>query len=99
MGNVIKCEGLHAAGVSPTIVLSELPDARLGRLVDAVRAFAQRWHEACRRGVGIAKDIYGATACACGAQVGLVRAGEKNRITYYCPRCQSREASLTPIIA
>lgn len=99
VGNVIKCEGLHEACVSPTIVLSELPDSRLGLLVDVVRAFAQRWHEACRRGSGIAKRVYGATACSCGAQVGLVRAGEKNRITYFCPSCQSRGASLTPSIA
>ena len=99
VGNVIKCEGLHEAGIAPTILLSELPDARLGILVDVVRAFAQRWHEACRRGVGIAKRVYGATVCACGRQVGLVRAGEKNRITYFCPSCQSREASLTPTIA
>ena len=101
VGNVIKCEALHEAAVSPTILLSELPEARLVLLVTMARAFAQRWHEACRRGVGIAKRVYGrtCTACACGAQISLIRAGEKNRITYYCPRCQSREASLTPAIA
>ena len=122
VGNVIKCEGLHEACVSPTIVLSELPAARLGLLVDTVRAFAQRWHDACRRGVAISKRIYGSTVCACGQevslslsrslavcarvcvlmpcrlQVGLVRAGEKNRITYFCAKCQSREASLRPQI-
>jgi hypothetical protein len=79
-------------------VLAELPAGRLGLLVDVLRAFAQRWHDACRRGVGISKRIYGATVCACGQQVGLVRAGEKNRITYFCPKCQSREASLQPQI-
>lgn len=98
VGNVIKCEGLHEACVSPMVVLSELPPIRLGLLVDALRAFAQRWHEACRRGVGISKRIYGSTVCACGQEVGLVRAGEKNRITYFCAKCQSREASLLPQI-
>ena len=99
VGNIIKCEALHEAAVSPTILLSELPEARLVLLVNVARAFAQRWHEACRRGVGISKRVYGLTACGCGSQTSLIRAGEKNRITYYCPRCQSREASLTPAIA
>ena len=99
VGNVIKCEALHEAAVSPTIMLSELPEARLVLLVNVARAFAQRWHEACRRGVGIQKRVYGLTACACGALISLVRAGEKNRITYFCPRCQTRETSLTQAIA
>ena len=63
VGNIIKCEALHEAAVSPTILLSELPEARLALLVNVARAFAQRWHEACRRGVGISKRVYGLTAC------------------------------------
>lgn len=99
VGNVIKCEALHEAAISPMVVLSELPAARLGMLVDVARAFAQRWHEACKRGAGITKRVYGVTVCTCGAQISLVRAGDKNRITYFCPVCQSREASLTQNIA
>lgn len=94
VGNVIKCEGLHEAAISPTLVLSELPATRLALLVDATRAFAQCWHDSCRRGVGIAKRVYGKTACACGEPISLVRAGEKNRITYFCRTCQSQQASL-----
>ena len=100
VGNVIKCEALHEAAISPTIVLSEIPPARLLWLINAARDFAKRWHALCRRGAGhrIRKGAYGATVCACGAPISLVRAGEKNRITYFCPGCQTREASLADTI-
>ena len=70
---------------------------RLMMLVDLTRAFALRWMEACRRGRDLEKRVYGRAQCMqCRAAVSLVRAGERNRITYFCPRCQSREARCSP---
>lgn len=59
-----------------------------------LRDFAKYWYECCRLGKPSRKKVYGQLTChVCGALINLVRTGDRNRITYFCPKCQSKQAS------
>ena len=100
VGNVIKCEGLLAAGIHPLTPTAELEDQTLRRLLGALRAFARAWYLSCRAGRRHDYAVYGRQTCAhCGTgRVQLVRCGDKQRITYFCDGCQrqGRRANCLP---
>ena len=100
VGNVIKCEGLLAAGIHPLTPTAELEDQTLRRLLGALRAFARAWYLSCRAGRRHGYAVYGRQTCAhCGTgRVQLVRCGDKRRITYFCDGCQrqGRRANCLP---
>ena len=101
LGNIYVCEALHRAGIAPGRAGGGIGYARLGRLVDAVRAVLE---EAIAAGGSTLRDfaapdgdlgyfsksfrVYGreGEACRCGAPVR--RRVEGGRSTFYCGRCQ-----------
>lgn len=101
LGNIYVCEALHMAGIAPTTPAGRISQARLARLVDAIRAVLTAAIEA---GGSSLRDyvqpngelgyfanqwrVYGreGQACACGATV--ARRVDGGRSTFYCPKCQ-----------
>ena len=69
-----------------------------GRLLGSLRDFARRWFENCRSsrdgaGMGCALPAcYGRSVCTlCGAEVLLIKEGERHRLTFFCPSCQNAD--------
>ena len=94
VGNIIKCEGLFLSHIHPDAITAELSIPRLDSLVNKLRSFAAHWLLCCRKNKTIVKAVYGLKNCSsCGAQIKLVRSGVAQRITFYCPLCQTIEKS------
>merc|ERR1712118_234642 len=101
VGNVIKVEGLFAAGIHPLTPASSLTDPQWMALLNGVRDCAQHWYAAlCGRGKLI-KVCYGCKKCKrCGGRIALIREGALQRQTYFCQHCQpgsppSRELAMS----
>lgn len=88
IGNVYKSEACFSAGVSPWRRLGDLSDDELRRVVRAA-------HEQLRRGFEtgrLPRQLYrraGRPCPRCGSRVRSRGQGDANRITYWCPGCQS----------
>ena len=96
VGNVIKCEGLAYAMISPFTNTSSIPEQRLRLLLQRLHDFARRWMECCRKRRQIEKRVYGRTSClSCEGAVTLIRSTQDARITYFCGRCQNEFGSCT----
>eukprot|EP00927_Polykrikos_kofoidii_P043639 TRINITY_DN37716_c0_g1_i1.p1 TRINITY_DN37716_c0_g1~~TRINITY_DN37716_c0_g1_i1.p1 ORF type:complete len:761 (+),score=85.40 TRINITY_DN37716_c0_g1_i1:58-2340(+) len=90
VGNVIKVEGLFAASVYPFTRADELPRGKWCALLEGLRDCAQRWYASLRGRGRLVKSCYGCQSCSrCRGRVMLVREGDLQRVTYFCPRCQS----------
>jgi formamidopyrimidine-DNA glycosylase len=90
VGNVIKCEALFNSGIHPNTKTHLLADDKLLQLVEHLRDFSREWFVCSMKRRDIDKSIYGRSSCRrCGAAVCLIRAGQMQRITYYCSKCQS----------
>jgi formamidopyrimidine-DNA glycosylase len=103
LGNIYVCEALHVARIAPGRAAGQIGMARLGRLVEAVRAVLLAAIEA---GGSTLRDfaapngelgyfskqflVYGreGQACACGGTV--QRRVDAGRSTFWCPACQRR---------
>ena len=102
VGNIYANESLFRAGIRPTTAANRISEARLGRLIAAVRATLT---EAIAKGGSTLRDyvdsrgepgyfqldyrVYGRAGQACricGTAIKAVRLG--GRATTYCPRCQ-----------
>ena len=102
VGNIYANEALFRAGIRPTVPARRLSRARLGKLIDAVRATL---NDAIRKGGSTLRDyvdglgepgyfqlacfVYGRAGLpcrVCGAPIRQLRQG--GRATCYCPRCQ-----------
>ena len=89
VGNVIKCEGLHAAAINPAALCFELSRSQLQLLVQALRDFAMYWYECCAKSKSAQKQIYSKERCMrCDGAVTLLRLQTNSRITYFCASCQ-----------
>ncbi|MDX3884835.1 MAG: bifunctional DNA-formamidopyrimidine glycosylase/DNA-(apurinic or apyrimidinic site) lyase [Sphingomonas sp.] len=102
LGNIYVCEALHIAGIAPATPAGRIARARLGRLVEAIRAVLAAAIEA---GGSSLKDyvqpngelgyfasqwrVYGreGEACTCGATI--ARRVDGGRSTFFCPACQA----------
>ncbi len=101
IGNVYKSEVLFLCGVAPRAHVSELDDATLERIVlTARRLMRANLRSAPRRTTSAvsAERLYvyrrsGRPCHRCGSAIARVVQGEQARATYYCPRCQGREAA------
>jgi formamidopyrimidine-DNA glycosylase len=101
LGNIYVCEALNIAGIMPTKPAGQVANARLVRLVDAIRAVLVAAIEA---GGSTLRDyarpdgelgyffkqwrVYGREGepCACGKPV--MRMVNGGRSTFYCSKCQ-----------
>ncbi|CEM12688.1 unnamed protein product [Vitrella brassicaformis CCMP3155] len=98
VGNMIKVEGLHNAGVHPELRGVDLsPDVAM-RLVRCLRDFASIMYK--REGkipLATFMKVYNKLTCvACGTRVEVIREGHYNRLTYLCPTCQPRAGPPQP---
>ncbi|HEY7150635.1 MAG TPA: DNA-formamidopyrimidine glycosylase family protein [Solirubrobacterales bacterium] len=87
VGNVYKSEGCFAASLNPWRSLSELTDADLERLFDALRDMMQAGVTDKRRPRLVYRRAGGPCAW-CGTRIRSRGQGDANRVTYWCPRCQ-----------
>lgn len=92
IGNVYKCETLHACGVHPRTPIGALDDQAVGRLyrtaseqlVANIGREARRTHP---RGLAVyGRDRQGCRRCH--SAIAVTRQGDLDRLTYWCPRCQ-----------
>jgi len=90
IGNLWKAEGCWEAEVDPWRRTGEVADAQALAIVERVRP---RMDASARNGPRvIERRVYGRAGqpCPrCGARIRARGQGEENRITYWCPGCQS----------
>ena len=86
IGNVVRCEALHALRVDPWAPLASVSDTTLTGLFEHARAVLQAGVNA---GGALPKVIYGARRCRrCGAVVQRRGQGDEARTVHWCPVCQ-----------
>jgi endonuclease-8 len=88
VGNVYKSEGCFAASLDPWRGVSDLDDAELRRLLEVLRGLMTTGLERGRR----PRQVYrraGLPCTRCGGPVRSYGQGDANRITYWCPNCQT----------
>ena len=96
VGNIIKCEGLFAAGIFPLRRASELTEHEWTALLQELHKFSDLWYKHCQTsndgqhmGCCHLMQVYGHKACSrCSCPVSLIKEGRRQRITYFCPTCQ-----------
>lgn len=88
VGNLYKSEGCFAAALDPWRAVSDLDDADLGRVLDALVDLMSAGLDQGRQ----PRRVYtraGLPCTRCGAPVRSHGQGDSNRITYWCPSCQT----------
>ncbi|KAJ8262213.1 hypothetical protein GJAV_G00163880 [Gymnothorax javanicus] len=96
VGNIIKNEALFDSGLNPAIKVSELTDVQIHHLVKMTRDFTLLFYKCRKTGSPLYKHykVYKRPSCGqCGGKITVCRLGEDGRMTYFCPRCQSRDPS------
>jgi endonuclease-8 len=97
VGNVYRCEVLWAIGLSPFAAVGSLSEADAREVVESSAAMLRANLSSSRRVTvpelkgGLA--VYGRNGqrCTrCGDTIQVKRAGEMNRLLYWCPGCQAR---------
>lgn len=93
VGNIIKIEGLHRAGVHPRRIMSSLSLGELRRVIHHCRDYAMGW---LRSGRAPNKSVYNQTMCqTCDDRVHMVKMGnDLRRVTFWCPQCQPFAATM-----
>jgi len=90
IGNVWKAESCFAAGIDPWRTVGATTNAQARAIVASAR---ERMAHSARDGhQARPQDVYGRGGEACGRCGGRIRVagqGEQNRITYWCPGCQT----------
>mmetsp|Transcript_10494 Transcript_10494/g.24905 ORF Transcript_10494/g.24905 Transcript_10494/m.24905 type:complete len:471 (-) Transcript_10494:538-1950(-) len=88
VGNIIKIEGLHNAGVHPRRLVETLSREELKRVILACRAYALGW---LSTGKAPTKQVYNRVKCgSCRTgRVRMVKMGrDLSRVTFWCEKCQ-----------
>ena len=91
VGNMIKNEALFDARIHPMSVVAAIPRDGLSDLAQRTREFALRLYEVEKAGKGFGGifGIYRKPRCpASGDRVITKNTGERNRVSYFCPKCQ-----------
>jgi endonuclease-8 len=90
VGNIIKNEILFMAKVHPESLVSDIPEAKLRKLVKLARDFSQQFY-AWRKEFVLRKNliIYRKSTCpVCSGKVVRRKTGSRARWSFYCPQCQ-----------
>lgn len=86
IGNVVRCEALHAVRVDPWAPLEGVSDAGLTALFEQSRRVLQA---GVRSGGRLPRAIYNRRTCSrCGAVVRRRAQGDDARTLHWCPACQ-----------
>ena len=86
IGNVVRCEALHALSVDPWAPLDGFSDATLTGLLEESRRVLQA---GVRAGGALPRAIYGRRICPrCGAVVLRRGQGDQARTVHWCAACQ-----------
>lgn len=96
VGNIIKNEALWRVRIHPETNVKEIPASALKELIAETRKFSLLFYK-WRKVFLLRKhlDIYQKSICPrCGANVKREKTGKRNRISHYCPVCQSRDENL-----
>jgi endonuclease VIII len=87
IGNVVRCEALHALRVDPWAPLDGLSNETVAALLEESRRLLQA---GVRSGGALPKSIYGRRLCPrCGAVVRRRGQGDQARTLHWCAACQS----------
>jgi endonuclease-8 len=86
IGNIVRCEALHALRVDPWAPLQGISDATLTALLEQSRRVLQA---GLRAGGALPRAIYGRRVCPrCGAVVKRRAQGDQARTVHWCAVCQ-----------
>jgi endonuclease-8 len=86
IGNVVRCEALHALRVDPWAPIGGLSDETLSGLFEHSRRVLQA---GVRSGGALPSAIYGRRICPrCGAGTRRRAQGDEARTLHWCPACQ-----------
>jgi endonuclease VIII len=86
IGNVVRCEALHAMRVDPWAPIGGLSDETLTGLFEQSRRLLQA---GVRSGGSLPRAIYGRRICPrCGAGTRRRAQGDEARTLHWCPACQ-----------
>ena len=89
VGNIFKSEGCFAVSLDPWRPVSDLTDAELERLLDALRNLVSPRPGSSTDDNRTGSIVAPASRCTrCGAPVQSYGQGDANRITYWCRSCQ-----------
>ena len=87
IGNVVRCEALHALRIDPWAPLGGISDETLRALLEQSRRALQA---GVRANGALHKAVYGARRCRrCGSPVLRRGQGDEARIVHSCPVCQT----------
>ena len=93
VGNIIKIEGLHMAGIHPKRLVSSLSDSEIKNLLENCRVYATEWY---KNGRAPPKRVYNLTNCGSCKKpsVRMVKIGnDLRRVTFWCESCQPFSSS------
>ncbi len=110
IGNILKSEILFAAGIHPLRAAAGLDDDEVAQLVATSRDMMRRAYDtqgfvqvflppALRQATGKLGYVYGRSSqicMRCGGMIAMVRQGEMQRMTFFCPFCQPRDPASPP---
>ena len=92
VGNIIKNEVLWRVRIHPATKVKDIPPAELKNLIAETKKFSHLFYK-WRKVFLLRKhlDIYQKSTCPrCGVKVKREKTGKRNRISHFCPVCQSR---------
>jgi formamidopyrimidine-DNA glycosylase len=92
VGNIAKSEALYRAGLDPRIAGCELRLVQIERLLEAISTVL--W-DSYNQGGRWTHHVYqrrGQRCETCGTSIRSMSLAPSKRATYFCPKCQSREA-------
>jgi endonuclease-8 len=98
VGNIIKNEVLWRVRIHPAANVKEIPSSDLQGLIAETKKFSLLFYK-WRKVFALRKhlDIYQKSICPrCGAKVKREKTGKRNRISHFCPVCQTRDVPHCP---
>lgn len=90
VGNIIKNEVLFLVKRKPSTIIKEMSNALLQKIVKTAQKFSFQFYE-WRKQFILKKNyrIYRKSLCPlCGEKVCRKKTGKRERISFFCPRCQ-----------
>jgi endonuclease VIII len=91
IGNVYKCEACFAAAADPWLPVGRLADETLSKVLEEAGTMMEVGRRTRRRPHRVYRQS-GRPCPRCGTRIRSRGQGDANRVTYWCPRCQSEQS-------